>query len=373
MFDQSVYLLMLPAFCECLVLIGIHAYLGLHVIKREIIFVDLALAQIAALGVLIAFLFGIPPHTPASYVFSLSITALGAAVFTLCRFRESKVPQEAVIGLVYAIAAAVAILMIDKAPHGAEHLKDILTGSILWVKWRTIAITAVVYAVIGLFHYIYRKKFLLVSENPEKAREMGMNILLWDFLFFFTFGIVITLAVEVAGVLIVFVFLVAPAVLAILITDRLMNQLLIGWGLGVVVTTVGLFASYLFDLPTGPAVIGAYAAVLLIVAAILYNLRAPDRLRSLKTTALIILLFAVAFGLLILAGRLIAGARAGEHEMHGYGPAGGTQRTSQAWSRFPEDHKLLPTASAIGLSSSASWANFCGSRDCLPSERASSG
>ena len=273
MFDRAVLLMLLPAFCECLVLVGIHAYLGIHVIKRQIIFVDLALAQIAALGTLVAFLFGIQPHTGAAYWFSLGLTAIGAAVFAVCRFRESKVPQEAVIGLVYAMAAALAILLIDKAPHGAEQLKDIMTGSLLWVQWPAIATAALVYAGVGLIHYLFRDKFMLISENPEKARQTGLNVRFWDFIFFLLFGVVITLSVDVAGVLIVFVFLVAPAIMAVSITDRLSNQLLIGWGLGAIVTVLGLTASYAADLPTGPAIIGCYALVMLLLSGVICGFR----------------------------------------------------------------------------------------------------
>ena len=301
----SVVLIVLPAFCLCIVLVSLLSYLGLHVIKREIIFVDLALAQIAALGTLIGFVFGISLHTPASYWFSVALTAIAAVIFTLCRFRESRVPQEAIIGLTYAIAAAVAILLIDKAPHGAEHVKEILTGSILWVKWRTVGTTALAYGAVGIFHYVFRDKFLLISEAPEKAEGAGLNLRLWDFLFYLSFGIVITLSVGVAGVLLVFVFLVAPAVMALLITDRLIHQLLFGWGLGLFATGAGLLGSYVLNLPAGPGVVAAYAVGLLVVAAVLFNLRAADRGAALRTTGATAAFFVVAFGLLFGAGRLL--------------------------------------------------------------------
>jgi len=308
MFDWSIVAILLPAFFECLVLVGIHAYLGIHVIKRQIIFVDLALAQIAALGALVAFLFGIQPHTWAAYWFSLGLATIGAAIFAVCRFRDSKIPQEAVIGLIYAIAAAMAILLIDKAPHGAEQLKDILTGSILWVKWKSIAIAAGVYAAVGTVHYIYRNQFMLISSDPEAARLKGLNVRAWDFLFFFLFGVVITLSVDVAGVLIVFVFLVAPAIMAISITDRLSSQLLIGWGLGLLVTVMGLVASYVWDLPTGPAIIGCYAVVVLVLSGLLHILRADNRVQAMKNAALTTIAFAAALGLIVLVGRAVQGS-----------------------------------------------------------------
>ena len=293
--------IMLPAFFECLVLVGIHSYLGIHVIKRQVIFVDLALAQIAALGTTVAFLFGIMPKTAAAYWFSLGFTFIGAAVFSLSRFRKGKIPQEAIIGLVYALAAAISILVIDKAPHGAEHIKEILTGSILWVKWKTIGLAAIIYALVGAFHFIFRDKFLLISNNPEKAYESGVSVKLWDFLFYLTFGIVITHSVGTAGVLMVFVFLVVPAITSIMITDKLWQQLLIGWSMGLIVSVAGLYVSYVADLPSGPTVVSFYGLVLLLVSIVIYVIKAKKTSLALKKVGL---WFAIAFlvGLFFYAG-----------------------------------------------------------------------
>ena len=277
----SVMDIMLPAFFECLVLVGIHSYLGIHVIKREVIFVDLALAQIAALGTTVAFLFGLLPGSTPSYWFSLGFTFIGAAIFSISRFREGKIPQEAIIGLVYAMAAAISILVIDKAPHGAEHIKEMLTGNILWVKWSTIGKAAAVYAGVGIFHFIFRDKFLLISNDPEEAYRRGIPVRFWDFLFYLTFGIVITHSVGTAGVLMVFVFLVVPAVTSIMITDKLWQQLLIGWSMGLVVSVVGLYISYIADLPSGPTVVSFYGLMLLLVVLVLYVLRAESRSKAL--------------------------------------------------------------------------------------------
>ena len=278
--------IMLPAFFECLVLVGIHSYLGIHVIKRQVIFVDLALAQIAALGTTVAFLFGIMPKTAVAYWFSLGFTFIGAAVFSLSRFRKGKIPQEAVIGLVYALAAAISILVIDKAPHGAEHIKEILTGNILWVKWNTIGKAAIVYALVGAFHFIFRDKFLLISNNPDKAYESGVSVKLWDFLFYLSFGIVITHSVGTAGVLMVFVFLVVPAITSMMITDKLWQQLLIGWSMGLIVSVIGLYVSYVADLPSGPTVVSFYGLVLLLVSITLYVIKSKQKAVALKNVGL---------------------------------------------------------------------------------------
>jgi zinc/manganese transport system permease protein len=284
--ELSIWDIMAPAFFECLILVGIHSYLGLHVIRRKVIFVDLALAQIAALGTTVGFLFGIMPDTTGAYWFSLMFTFIGAGVFSISRIRHEKIPQEAVIGLVYAIAASVAILVIDKAPHGAEHIKEILTGSILWVKWETIRDAAIVYSFVGIFHFIYRKQFKLISENPDEAYKKGMNVRFWDFLFYVSFGVVITHSVGTAGVLLVFVFLVVPAIASMLITDILWKQLVIGWSMGVVVSIFGLYLSYIGDLPSGPTVVSFYGLMLIIVALYLYIYRAEIRKKAIMRIAL---------------------------------------------------------------------------------------
>jgi len=307
---------MLPPFVLCLLMVGMLSYLGLHVIKREIIFVDLALAQIAALGALIGFLLGIPLNTQASYWFSMALAAIAGGVFTLTRTRESRLPQEAVIGLVYAIAAAAAIIFMDKAPHGAQHIKDILTGSILWVQWKTVGLVAVVYAVVGAFHFAFRRPFLLISEDVEAARAQGLRVGLWDFLFYLSFGFVITASVGTAGVLLVFVFLVAPAVMAVLVTDRLLYQLLFGWVVGLLVTVAGLAISLAGDLSSGPLVISAYAVALIVVAAVVHIVRAPNRARAAKHVFFIAVGFALCFALLLFFGRAVGSRYHGHTHAH---------------------------------------------------------
>jgi zinc/manganese transport system permease protein len=197
---------MLPPLAMCLVLTGIHGYLGIHVLSRKVIFVDLALAQIAALGSTYAFLLGYDPRTDSGtvYLFSLGFTFIGAAVFSLTRMRHDKVPQEAFIGIVYATASATSLLLLAKASGEAEHIKEMLVGNILLVTWPTIIKTAIIYAVIGAFHWIFRKPFFEISADPEAALARGRRVRLWDFFFYASFGLVITSSVAVAGVLLVF-------------------------------------------------------------------------------------------------------------------------------------------------------------------------
>ena len=180
--SSSLEVLFLP-FLACVILTGIHAYLGIHVISRKVIFVDIALAQIAALGGTVAFLLGYDPRSEGAYFFSLAFAVLAAIVFALTRTRHERVPQEAVIGLTYATASAAAILLADISPHGAEHLHDLLAGSIVWVTPQQIAKTAILYSLLGLFHVVFRKRFLQISLRPEEAYAQGVSVRLWDFLF----------------------------------------------------------------------------------------------------------------------------------------------------------------------------------------------
>jgi zinc/manganese transport system permease protein len=300
--------LMAAPFAECLVLVAIHTYLGIHVLKRRVIFVDLALAQIAALGTTVGFLFGIMPDTVGALIFSMAFTFLGAAVFSVTRFRHEKVPQEAIIGLTYAIACAVAVMVVEKT-KGVEHLKDILVGNLLWVKWFDVGLAAAVYALVGGLHVLFRKQFVLISNDPEQAFKSGIAVRAWDFLFYLSFGVVITLSTRVAGVLLVFVFLVAPAILAFLVTGRLWLQLLIGWATGTVVTVVGLVLSWKLDLPSGPAVIGFYGVALVVGAVAVFLVRAPDRFAALRSVFVAVAVTGVVVLVMWATGRWL-GARA---------------------------------------------------------------
>ena len=261
--------LLLPAFVASLILTGIHAYLGVHVVERGVIFVDLSLAQIAALGTTVAYLMGHDLHSTTAYVYSFGFTILGAAVFSFSRMhRKTRVPQEAVIGIVYAVSAAVAILVMSKATQETEHLKEMLVGNILSVTWPELFRTAVLYAGIGLFHYIYRDRFLLISMDPDEAERRGWNIRLWDFLFYVSFGFMVTQSVAIAGVLLVFCFLIVPSVTAMLLSERLGPRLAIGWTMSAAVSAAGVAASFALDLPTGATIVATFGLTLLVVAAL---------------------------------------------------------------------------------------------------------
>jgi zinc/manganese transport system permease protein len=259
---------MAAPFAVCLILVGMHGYLGLHVLLRQVIFVDLALAQIAALGTVVAFVFGHPVGSPTSFAYSLGAAVLGALIFSVTRTRaqETTVPQEAIIGITYVIASATAILVADRAPEGAEHIKELLAGSILWVTWPTVVKDLVIYSAVGLFHYLFRKRFILLSEDPDRAYAQGLKVWFWDFLFYVSFGVVITLSVEVAGVLMVFAYLVAPAIIALGSSNRWGPRVAIAWAVGFLASALGLIASYQVDFPSGPAIVCSLGLFLLLFA-----------------------------------------------------------------------------------------------------------
>jgi zinc/manganese transport system permease protein len=260
--------LFLPPLVACLVIVAIHSYLGLHVIAREVIFVDLSLAQMAALGSAVAVVAGRAPDSTAAFVYAIAFTSLGAVLFALTRTEErGRVPQEAFIGIVYVVASAAAILVADRTPRGGEAIKDILVGSLLWVTWPTIARLAAIYAAIGLFHWALRRRFLTISFQPEVAVAKGWNIRWWDFLFYLSFGLVITFSVPIAGVLLVFSFLVVPAAIAFQYSRRQGVLALISWLAGAVASSSGLLVSFKYDLPTGPVVVCMFGVLLLIAFA----------------------------------------------------------------------------------------------------------
>jgi zinc/manganese transport system permease protein len=249
-----------------LIIAGIHAYLGLHVVERGVIFVDLSLAQIASLGAAIAVWQGHDPHEPMIYWMSLAFTLIGALVFAVIKGHEANIPQEAIIGITYAVASAAVILTLSKATGQAEHLRDMLVGNILAVQWPEVWITAAIYAVIGVFHYVFRRRFLEISVDPAGAAARGVHVRVWDFLFYASFGLVVTRSVAIAGVLLVFCYLIVPSVGAMLWARHIGPRLAIGWAMGAVVSMLGMYLSVQFDLPTGATIVCTFGLMLVPMA-----------------------------------------------------------------------------------------------------------
>jgi zinc/manganese transport system permease protein len=272
---SDAFALLWAPFLVALCLIGIHTYFGIQVLARKVIFVDLALAQIAALGTTVAFMLGHPADGAATYFYSLLFTIMAALVLAFTRKWSGRIPQEALIGVIYVAAAALAILLIDRAPQGAEHLKQILTGNILTSGTRELAAIVPIYLAIGLLHWLFRSQV----SRTEKSW-------LIDFVFYASFGIVVTSSVGVAGVLLVFSFLIMPAAIGVLYSETMRGQLAIGWIVGAVASAAGLMASYAFDLPTGAAMVCGLAAALAL-AGLFYPLLHGEFRRALWRTALV--------------------------------------------------------------------------------------
>ena len=269
--DSAMLAFLAAPFVASLILTGIHSYLGVHVVERGVIFVDLSLAQIAALGAAIAILLPISggdPHAPVVYWVSLGFTFIGAAIFSTIRGHRARIPQEAIIGICYAVASAAAILAMSKATSESEHLKDMLVGNILAVSWYEVAETAGLYGAIGIFHYVFRKKFLAISLDHSGAEARGLAVKFWDFLFYASFGLVVTSSVAIAGVLLVFCYLIVPSVAAMLYADTVGRRLAIGWTMGTIVSALGVYLSLVLDLPTGATIVCTFGIVLALMAAV---------------------------------------------------------------------------------------------------------
>ena len=286
--DSAMLAFLAAPFVASLILTGIHAYLGVHVVERGVIFVDLSLAQIAALGAAIAILLPITggdPHAPVVYWISLGFTFIGAAVFSTIRGHRARIPQEAIIGICYAVASAGAILAMSKATSESEHLKDMLVGNILAVSWNEVFETAGLYGAIGIFHYIFRKKFLAISLDHSNAGAHGLSVRFWDFLFYASFGFVVTSSVAIAGVLLVFCYLIVPSVGAMLYAETVGRRLAIGWTMGTIVSAVGVFLSLVLDLPTGATIVCTFGIVLALMAALRPLIRRTSEVGEVRVPA----------------------------------------------------------------------------------------
>jgi zinc/manganese transport system permease protein len=288
---------MLIPFLACLVLSVNHVYLGIHVIARKVIFVDLALAQIAALGATYALTLGYDPNHDAFRIslFSLTFTFVGAGAFAVARMRKERVPQEALIGIIYAAASAAAILILSKSATGGEELKHMLVGDVLLVSPREVLNMALLYGSIGIFHAIFSKKFLAISIDPETAEASGIRIRFWDILFYMSFGIVITKSVAIVGVLLVFSYLVVPAVIAQMWSDTIRGRLLLGWVIAILASTLGIFWSFYSDYPTGPAVVVMLGFFLIASGTAYYIRHAPAKLKAAVNVAAMALFCGIFF------------------------------------------------------------------------------
>jgi len=268
MLDAVTFLL--PPFIASLSVLGILGYLGIHVLEREIIFIDIALAQIAATGSTLAFiLFRQEMHEEGDHVtrlFAIAFTVMAAAFFSFVAKKVKRISQETVIGVSYAIAAAATLFLLATAAGGDVHMEEMLTGALLWAQWPDIIHCSVVFAAAGAFHLVFRKRFAMISSDYGKAEREGINVMWWDFLFYVTMGVVITYTVEFVGVLLTFSYLIIPATFSAMFVSGWLKRLVLSWSFGIVVSVIGLILSYRHDLPCGPAVVAVMGIALILVA-----------------------------------------------------------------------------------------------------------
>lgn len=259
--------LMLWPLLACFVLVGIHAYLGLHVIARKVIFVDLALAQIAGLGAVFALFLGFSFEHDAWQIklISVSFTLVGAIIFSLTRMHDETIPHEAIIGIIYAAALSMMLILSANLPHGSDEVSQMLSGSILWVRASEVVYTGCLYSVVGFIHWLFRKQFFALSSEFALNTQLSLHARLWDFLFYASFGVVVTSSVAIGGVLLVFGFLIIPSVIAVMISGNVRVRLLIAWACGLIASIIGVVLSYHFDLPSGPTIVVVLAGFLLII------------------------------------------------------------------------------------------------------------
>ncbi|MEO8194529.1 MAG: metal ABC transporter permease [Gemmatimonadales bacterium] len=264
-------------FVACLLFPPLLVYLGLHVVKREVIFVDLALAQVATLGTCVALLLGYHFDDRATFWISLGVTFVGAGFFSWSRSsKKAAVPQEAIIGITFVVAAAGVILLLSRVAGGKEELEHLLTGDILNVTRGEIGQRAVLFAALGAFYAAFHRRFALISSDPDDAAATGIRVRLWDFLFYAAFALVVVSFVRIAGVLVTFAYLIVPAVCGAMLAEQWMKRLAIGWAVAVLASVMGLWASFKMDLPTGAAIVVA-SGLLLAVVSVAGSIRARMR------------------------------------------------------------------------------------------------
>lgn len=257
----------------CLILPPLLVYLGLHVVKREVIFVDLALAQVATLGTCVALIMGHDFNDRITFWISLGVTFVAAALFSWSRSSTKRnVPQEAIIGITFVVAAAGVILLLSRVAGGKEELEHLLTGDILNVTRAEVGQRTLVFVALAGFYGAFHKRFALISTDPDAALAQGLRVRLWDFFFYAAFAVVVVSFVRVAGVLLTFAYLIVPAVCGVMLAKQWTTRLIIGWGVAATASLLGLSVSYLLDLPTGAAVVCA-CGLLLVLASLVAAVR----------------------------------------------------------------------------------------------------
>src|SRR5215831_1090465 len=250
----------------CVLLPWLLVYLGVHVVQRGVFFIDIAMVEMVGWGLCVSVLFRLELESWTTFFIVLGFTLIGAGIFSVTGKRASQIPQEAVIGIAYVVAAAAAVLLLSRAAEGDEEIKNMLVGNILLVTPREVWERFALFAAVGIFHFVFRKNFLLVSFDRDGAYQKGLHVRWWDFFFYAVFGLVVTSFVRIAGVLLVFSYLIVPAVCGINLALGTANRLLIGWVIALIGGIAGLFLSYWGDLPSGAAIVCTFGALLILIS-----------------------------------------------------------------------------------------------------------
>jgi len=311
----------------CLLFAAVLSYLGVHIIRRQVIFVDLALGQVAALGALVGFIYGLHPTSMGAYLFSVGFALVTAAIFAVTRPRNPRIPHEAIIGVVFAAGSALTYIVVDRSAHGAERVADILTGAILWATWEQVAHAVVAVALAGVMLAAAHRR-LVAHSNRAPAGETGEPLqMLWDFLFYACFGVVISVTVRTAGVLPTFAMLVAPAILGCLVARAFGWQVLLTWAFSSTAGVLALVVAYTGDLDGGPVLVVTHGLVLVLGALVLYVATAPRRGAALARVGVGLVVTAAVVAVIALGGRQLAQMRWSNPDLDGaslsdIGPAG---------------------------------------------------
>jgi len=266
---MDIILFLLPPLTASVIILGLLGYLGIHVLKREIIFIDIALAQIAAVGATFAHVFfGRGEDSLAAYLTAFGFTVLASLFFSLVDRRIKNISHEAVIGVTYAIAASASLFILAMAAGGDVHVEHMLTGSILWAQWPDILSISILFGLVGLFHIIFRKRFIALSDKYGKESIRSNHDVWWDFLFYISMGLVITFSVKIAGVLVIFAFLIIPATFSAMFSGSWRSRITIAWAVGIFSIIAGLTLSYFLDFSCGPSVVSVLGLTLIFTASI---------------------------------------------------------------------------------------------------------
>jgi len=258
-------LFLLPPFTVCLLLAGLLSYFGNHILSREVIFVDIAVAQVASLGTMIGIMMGMTEGTLGSYLFSLAFTVIIVSIFAVSKFKNKELSQEVTIGIIYCMALAIAMLLVDSVTGGSNFIQKTFSGAILWVTWTDVLITALIFAPLFVIHMFFQKSFIRISDGDVDGYKES-TIKLYNLIFYITFGIAVVQSVKIGGIFVVFMYLIGPAAMALFITDVWKLRFFMSWLMGFIGSVLGISVSYNYNLPNGPTIVCMLGVMLFITS-----------------------------------------------------------------------------------------------------------